>query len=200
MNLVLSLTEKTISELEESLLFFHREELRALLHGFGLSEKGKKLELVGRIIHFLKTGEEKILSSIPAISRAKKGENYPLHVETLMLKGAYKNDLAARLFFKRLIGESFHFTAFGIDWLEARWLEGCPPTYGEFALYWKEEDAKRKNNKVPPKQEWAYINFTQNYLLKNAKAEKVEIIHAWEQKRKEIIKRVTEILKKVREH
>ena len=103
-----------------------------------------------------------------------------LDKETLMLKGAYKNDLKTRLFFKQLIGEYFHFTAFGIDWLNDRWMEGKPPTYQEFAEMWHKEYEKRKKTPVPPKEEWAYINFVQNSLSISPTASQESINHAWE--------------------
>lgn len=143
--------------MKNSLNFLHCEELKEIALKLGLSEKGKKGELIARIMHFLQTGEKLTLPRFPTVSCAKRGVSYPLDPKTLMLKGAYKNDLKTRLFFKRLIGEHFHFTAFGIDWLERRWMEGNPPTYQEFAEMWQE----RKKMALPPKEEWAYINFLQ---------------------------------------
>ena len=63
-----------------------------------------------------------------------------------MLKGGYKNDLKTRIFFKSIIGDYFHFTAFGIDWLKEQWMKGEPPTYKKFADMWTKEYAYREAN------------------------------------------------------
>lgn len=115
--------------------------------------------------------------------KAKMGVEYPLTPHTLILKGSYKNDLKTRLFFKELIGNYFHFTAFGIDWLEARWLEGKPPTYQDFAEMWKTEYAKRKKLGTTPKEEWAYINFTQKFMNTHPDADRATLLKAWEAER-----------------
>lgn len=112
-----------------------------------------------------------------------------------MLRGVYKNDLKNRLFFKGLIGDHFHFTAFGIDWLNKRWMDGHPPTYREFALMWQEEYAQRKRSVVQPKKEWAYINFVQHYGAQHSNASRTRMMQAWALEREQHIKRIEQLLK-----
>lgn len=107
-----------------------------------LSTKGSKPQLIKKIFYFFETGKKLEEQKIPLISKIQKGAVPSLHPNSLMLHGAYKNDLKTRLFFKKIIGEHFHFTAFGIDWLKRRWLEGRPPTYQEFAEMWAFEFQK----------------------------------------------------------
>ena len=91
----------------------------------------------------------------------------------------------------------FHFTAFGIDWINQRWLVGNPPTYQEFAEMWQQEYSFRKQNKVAPKVEWAFINFTKEYLAKKPQATQTELHQAW-QKERVLQKRIVESeLKKI---
>ena len=152
--------------------------------------KGKKIDLINRIIHLLKTGEKINLAKYPASSMSKDQNNNVLSTNALMLKGAYKNDLKTRLFFKEIIGQHFHFTAFGIDWLESRWMAGNPPTYQEFADMWSKEYEVRKTYGSTPKEEWAYINFVKRYLNENPHASRNEILNGWElerEKHKEFI-------------
>ena len=181
--------------LKEALLFLHVAELRQLCMTQGVPSHGNKVTLIARIVHFISTGEIIKEPKIPTISKAKRGCDYPLEPSVLMLKGAYKNDLKTRLFFKQLIGEYFHFTAFGIDWLNERWLEGNPPTYQEFAIMWKAEYARRQKMGSTPKEEWAYINFTQNFIKVNPKASRVAIVESWEAERKRQIKIVNELIR-----
>ncbi len=165
-----------------SLLFLHVEELREIARRLSLADKGNKIALIMRIVHFLKTGQKLAIPKFPEKSCAKRGV-YPLNEDALMLKGAYKNDLKTRLFFKQMIGDHFHFTAFGIDWLNERWMEGNPPTYREFAKMWQEEFEKRQKTPAAPKEEWAYINFVQKFLLTSPAASRESIQHAWELER-----------------
>jgi len=142
------------------------------------------MELIQRIQIFIETGKlfEKV--PIPKNSKAKRKQLYPLEPDTLILFGNYKNDLKTRLFFKEMIGEYFHFTAFGIDWINDRWFNGNPPTYREFAKFWEAEYSRRKKEKPSPKQEWAYIIFVQNYLAQNPSAKREAIMQEWEKERR----------------
>ena len=169
--------------IKTSLLYLHVAELKDILLQFKLPIDGKKIALIQRIIHFFETGNVLHNPKIPEISKARPGMNYPLLSETLILKDAYKNDLVTRMFFKKLIGEYFHFTAFGIDWINERWFVGNPPTYKEFADMWQAEYARRKNSKASPKEEWAYINFTQKHIEANRNASHDEIVGAWNAER-----------------
>ena len=179
--------------LKESLNFLHVEELKNITDKFSLDNKGKKMEIIVRILHFLQTGERLVKPKFPDISCAKN-KTIPLAANSLMLKGAYKNDLKTRLFFKSLIGDYFHFTAFGIDWLNMSWMEGKPPTYQEFADMWKLEYQRRKENPVARKTEWAYINFVQAYYNKTPDAPREEVMKAWESERERHKGRVHKIL------
>jgi hypothetical protein len=133
---------------------------------------------------------------MPEISKAKKNQQYPLKPETLMLIGSYKNDAKTRAFFKQLIGPHFHFTSFGIDWINARWKAGNPPTYQEFADMWQYEYQKRKKQPVEPKKEWALINFMQCYAVEHPYASKEEAMKAWKIARAEKVAFVHRMLKK----
>lgn len=192
----LFITEYDLTTLKDSLLFCNMQELREISTSLGLNAKLTKLKLITTIVHFAATGEKLTEPKIPAISRAQRGKTYILAPESLMLKGAYKNDLATRLFFKKLIGEYFHFTAFGIDWLNERWLVGKPPSYQEFADFWAAEYQARKSFGSTPKEEWAHINFVQAFIQANPSAEKNEILSAWIHERLRNVKIARDILSK----
>jgi len=169
--------------LSESLKYLHVDELKFYCDRLELSIKGKKMILIDRIIHFIKTGEKIESPNYPRSSCVKKNSLKELKPDASILKGAYKNDLKTRLFFKSLVGEHFHFTAFGIDWLENRWMLGLPPTYQEFADMWQKEYTLRKENRSNPKEEWAYINFVKNYLILKPSSTLKEILKQWNMER-----------------
>lgn len=176
--------DKKVSDaVYESLHFLHVAELKGLCSRLDLSDKGTKARLIERIMIFLTQGSKQAEPLIPHISRAQKGKEYPLAPATLILKGSYKNDLKTRLFFKSIIGDYFHFTAFGIDWINERWFGGNPPTYQEFADMWSAEYELRAQNGSTPKKEWAYINFTQKFMAHFPNASRQELLDAWEAER-----------------
>ncbi len=173
----------SMEQLALSLHYLHVAELRLYCEKLSLTTTGNKRDLIERIVHFVKTGEKIGIPPYPEQSVSKKRACIPLHLDSLMLKGCYKNDLNTRLFFKNIIGQHFHFTAFGIDWLEQRWRDGAPPTYQEFSEMWVTEFERAKIDGRPPKQEWAYIRFVQNYLIENPNASRADIVNNWERER-----------------
>ncbi len=130
------LCDNDIKTLNECLLFLKMHELRKVCVMLSLPESGKKQELITRITFYMQTGIIRKLAQVPSASLAKNYPKQDLTPNALMLYGGYKNDLMNRNFFKNLIGPHFHYTAYGIDWLNDRWLEGNPPTYKEFADFW----------------------------------------------------------------
>lgn len=153
--------KQTIDYLHSLLLYFNMQELRDLAQNLNLSRAGLKLQLIQKIMSKLSGGQH-VLSSAPQYS-AKRQKEANLAPEKLILQAEYKNNLRIRLFFKDLIGEHFHFTVFGHDWLKARWAHNQPPTYQEFADFWQQEYALRKQGKrEKPKEEWAYLTYLAN--------------------------------------
>jgi hypothetical protein len=122
------LSAAEIKTLREMLPYMNLKELKEACQILALPASGQKGEIIQRIYSFCEKGIVLTPSKVPEVSIAKK---------TLILKGAYKNDAKTRAFLKSMIGEHFHFTAFGQDWIKERWLAGNPPTYKEFADYWK---------------------------------------------------------------
>lgn len=184
-------------KLTEALHYLNMSELRDTVQKLDLPIKGKKALLIAAIMYFIQTGKIKKRLEMPAASRAGKGSIHPIAVDVKMLYGAYKNDEQTRMFFKKIIGDYFHFTAFGIDWLQERWMGGNPPTYGEFAHFWKKEYVLRKNIKSPLKREWAYLSFIRAYTEKNPEATKTEVLSAWEKQRGEKVQEASKILSTV---
>ena len=183
--------------LSKALLFLHVDELKEITRDFELHERGKKIELITRIIHFLTTGEKINTPSFPATSCGKAIKNLHLTPQTKILKGQYKNDLKTRLFLKQLLGDHFHFTAFGIDWLNEQWMQGKPPTYQEFANMWQKTYDEQKTNPLPAKAEWAYINFIKNFLAAYPQADRDTVMHAWHTERLKQVAWINNFLSKI---
>lgn len=192
-----SISKSDLKLLNETIWFMKVAELRKCCAMLGIPDTGQKGKMVDRIISYAKTGVVKKNKIIPDISKSKGKPKQLLKPTSLMLHSEYKNDLKTRIFFKSLIGSHFHFTAFGIDWLNERWQDGNPPTYKEFADYWINETEKRKLKKPKPKKEWAYINFLQNYKKENPGSSKDDSIRDWKKLRLEKATMAIKIIKNI---
>ena len=190
-SLALIENKMTLENIKNSLLYFHVSELKNLCVKLKLQESGKKIILIKNILYFLETGKIQYKPKIPDVSKAKSGQKIALEKNQLILKGSYKNDLKTRNFFKEMIGNHFHFTAFGIDWIENLWLEGKPPTYLEFANMWKFEYEKRQKSGSSPKEEWMLIRFCQNYVKNHPSSSKQQMMESWKLERKKNLKIVS---------
>lgn len=191
------LSAKDLKTLSVALYYLHVSELKEICSKLKLPANGKKGEIIQRILTFLKVGKVIKTPQLPEISKAKKGKTYPLSPKTLILHGAYKNDLKTRKFMKKLVGSHFHFTAFGQDWIKEKWFRGDPPTYMEFAEFWQKEHLARKEKKAKPKEEWAYLTFIQRYLKKRPKGSKAKIAFEWEKERSAQKEKAEEVLMKI---
>lgn len=192
---LVALSEYELAILYEVLHYLKMEELRAICEFYTLATNGKKFDLIRRITTFIQGDEVVEAPAIPMISKAQKGRLYPIEPDAYMVCGAYKNDAKTRAFFKKIVGEHFHFTAYGLDWLNERWHSGNPPTYRQFAQFWQQEHEARKQRTAQPKKEWAYINFTQRYLKQFPDASRAMIAAAWKQEREKHVREVEKILK-----
>ncbi len=169
-------------------------ELKTVCMSLGLSKKGGKGDLIVRVIAFLKKGEKVETVPFPENSCFQPNVSYPLLPLTPILFGNYKNDLRTRRFLKSMIGPHFHFTASGQDWIKARWREGNPPTYAEFATFWKADFNKKQEGISELKPEWAYLTFVRDYIAAHPDAPKIEITNAWEKTRAAEAKKIFELL------
>lgn len=188
------ISQQEQAALQESLYYLHVAELKKICQELGIPDSGKKAPLIERILTFIATGMLTTKTEIPNASKAKKGVDYPLHSDTLVLHGAYKNDLKTRNFMKTLVGEHFYFTVFGHDWIKERWMQSNPPTYAEFAQFWQYAYQETKNKKNPLKQEWALLNFMRRYRDEFPEASNIEVMSIWKETRNEHVARVFKIL------
>lgn len=178
-----SLSESDLLALESSLYFLHVPELKEICSQLGISATGLKGKMVENILSFITSGTTTKEKIIPASSCAPKLSVRKLAPDELMLFGSYKCDTETRAYFKKYIGNHFHFTAFGHDWVKEQWAQGNPPIYAEFATFWEQEFRARKIKKAAPKKEWALITFVQKFCEAYPEASREEVIAAWKQMR-----------------
>jgi hypothetical protein len=181
-------------EIFPALLYLNMRELKTICVHFKIPTQGEKINLIGNIKIYLTNGKIAEIATIPAVSKAKPRTLYPLAPQTMILKGSFKNDLKTRIFLKKLIGNHFHYTAYGIDWIKNCWMQGTPPTYKQFATYWQSEHQARQISKAPMKEEWAYLNFLARYQKQHPAASKSQAIAAWKIERKVHVEKVENML------
>ena len=186
--------------LSDALHFAKMAQLQEMCALLSLADAGKKGELIERIMTFIHTGTILQSPRIPDRSRAKAHPEQPLQPNALMLYGSYKNDAKTRAFFKQLVGSHFHYTAFGVDWLNDRWMKGKPPTYQEFADYWSAETARRKKSPADPKQEWRYIRFLQEMNATHPDASSREIMDTWKKEQAKQAAYARRVIVSLRKH
>lgn len=177
-----------------SLLYLNMHELKNICIHFRLATKNEKMQLIENIQTYLSTGivpQEKVM---PAISKSQPKITYPLAPDTHILKGSFKNDLKTRIFLKSLIGNHFHYTAYGIDWIKNHWMQGTPPTYAQFAIYWQTEYESQTITKPTLKPEWAYLNFLDHYQKSHPNTSKSQAIMAWKIERELHVTKIKNIL------
>jgi hypothetical protein len=169
-------------------------ELKKLCLHFKIPSQDEKIKLIENIQLYLTTGKINTQKTIPEICKAQPKKNYTLAPQTLILKGSFKNDLKTRMFLKKIVGDHFHYTAYGIDWIKNHWEQGTPQTYSQFASYWQSEYIIRKNSKPALKPEWAYLNFLNQYKKNNPTSSKSQAIAAWKTEREIYVKKIKTIL------
>ncbi len=94
------LTDQEFTALKNSLTFFHVSELRDLAMKLSLADKGTKMALIMRILHFLHTGQKLAVPKFPENSCAKRGQSYPIHI--LVFEGLRDLGTQKMLFEKKL--------------------------------------------------------------------------------------------------
>jgi SAP domain-containing new25 len=145
-------------ELHEAIYYLRMDELRLACRQLRLQARGQKRELVQRILSAL--GGQAVTSVASLKRQARSHERQTYKNSARMMPGSYTNGAAARAFFKNAIGPHFHFTVYGMDWIQARWAVGEHPTFSQFVTYWNREYAARKAGKdFATKPELARVRF-----------------------------------------
>lgn len=189
MSLLAGYSQQKQEALFKDMYYLSMTELRSLCEYLQLPKKGKKAHLVLVLQTYLLSGSILVEEPLPTVSCGSGMANLSAH--GLILSGSYKNDQKTREFMKSLVGEHFHFTAWGQDWIKERWQKGKPPTFQEFGDAWQANYHESKQQKRSPKKEWAFLCFVQS---KYPLASKSEILAAWKQIRREKADQVISII------
>jgi len=177
-----------------TLSYFTLEELNEVCKTHKLSLTGSKQELINRITHFATSLQKTSFKRLPEASLAKKGRSYPLHKETLILKGSYKTNAATRKFMEKLSGARFNFSAASQEWIASLWRKGTPPTYNDLALYWRQEETRKAHANKQKDYNWAYESFMKSFRAKHPEADEQACENAWQKLRDKMKKKALDLL------
>ncbi|MEO0335653.1 MAG: hypothetical protein AAF202_04635 [Pseudomonadota bacterium] len=176
----------------ESIYYLKVDELKTISGELGATKKGAKADLIHAILLHLG------ISAAVKKPQSKKFAKYqgPLKPEKYILPGHYTNGAASREKLRRLIGEHFSFTTFGMDWIKAQWAESSYPTFQQFAKFWQAEFNRRQ---AGGSFQSAMTNARVRFFRENKGLSKSQLEKGWEKERKRHKSRILELLNDVLE-
>ncbi|NRA69161.1 MAG: hypothetical protein HRU19_32120 [Pseudobacteriovorax sp.] len=185
-----TLSKKRWDQLVDGIYYLKVDELVQIASHLGLHVHGRKQQLIDGILRFYQLGT---VPKPPAPKPNKKAQP-AANPEVYIIQGTYTNGPASRKKLKKIIGDHFHFTTYGMDWIRDRWAEGHSPTWEEFARFWQSEYQRRKDGgEFSSKQTNARVRFFREQ--KGQGLTKEELNAAWEERRQNKLNLVCSILK-----
>lgn len=169
---------KEISTEEFQNYYWLKEELQAFCREQEMSATGSKIELAGRIAHFLATGERKKPQRRKQPAAKKAILESPLSLDTV-ITADHRCSQQVRAFFTSIIPK-FHFSTY----IQQFFRENVGKTYQDVVTAWYEETERKKDpsykkNKLAPQFE--YNQFTRDYFAdpQNKGKSREDAILAW---------------------
>jgi hypothetical protein len=169
-----------LSAIDFKNFYWLKEELTAFCRSEGISTKGGKLELSGRIITYLQTGEvvqpEKDKASTSKFDWGKAS----LDVDTRITDN-YKNTENVRAFMTKKIGSHFRFNTEFMEWTK----QHPGKTMSDAISEWKRiyDLKKDKNYKTEIAPQFEYNTHIRSFLADNPGKTLKDAINSWKLKR-----------------
>ena len=145
--------------------YWYLDELVEFCRSHGLSTRGPKLDLVGRIESFLDTGTVEAAPPRRRTGRTPPPREGPLTLSTPVTE-RFQCDAETRAFFKSVIGDHFHFTAHLPRFRREALKDGRSLTYGDLVQEWLDDRERRKDPDYEPyiAPTWEYNRFVRDYM------------------------------------
>ncbi|MCK5475273.1 MAG: cytoplasmic protein [Candidatus Pacebacteria bacterium] len=156
--------------------YWMKEELVSFCREIGISCSGGKIEITGRIVEYLKTGkiENKKRKIKKCIQRMPKNIND-------IIPDNYSSSQLFREYFRSIIGQHFHFTAYMATYMKDR----PEITFKEYADEWQAEYERRKNKNYHSKimKSCEYNQYTRDFFKDNPNKTRADAIKYWKIKK-----------------
>lgn len=155
--------------------YWLKQELIEFCRKNQLLMTGSKNELTERISHFLKTGKQN--NHVSKQSSNGLDSDNDLTFDTPVIN--YKNDAKTGQFFKKHIGQHFHFNAYLRQFAKERPLEKL--TYGDLIKGWIVAESLKKdpNYKTTIDKQFQYNQFIRDFFTHEKGKTQLEAINAW---------------------
>lgn len=155
--------------------YWLKQELIKFCRNNKLSTTGSKIELTERIYQFLKTGCKK--DQITKSAKKTLDSINRLTLDTPVIN--YKNDAITRQFFKKHIGNHFHFNSYLRKFTNKSLIEKL--TYGDLIKGWIAEEARKKSPdyKANIDKQFQYNQFIQDFFINEKNKTLQDAIKAW---------------------
>ncbi|KXY27558.1 cytoplasmic protein [Bacillus cereus] len=168
---------KSISLEDFQNFYWLKAELQTFCREHGLSASGSKIEISGRISHYLTTGKVLKNSSHQKVSKASLSYK-ELSLQTIITNN-HRCSEDVRSFFKEKIGANFRFTVA----LQKFFKENVGKTYEDAITFWYEENERKKDPtyKTTISAQFEYNRFTRDFFEdpNNKGKSKADAIAAW---------------------
>lgn len=168
---------KSISLEDFQNYYWLKAELQIFCREYDLPASGSKIEVSGRISHYLTTGKVLKNSSHQKVSKASLS-NKDLSLQTIITEN-HRCSEDVRAFFKEKIGENFRFTVA----LQKFFKENIGKTYEDAITFWYEENERKKDPtyKTTIGTQFEYNRFTRDFFEdpNNKGKSKADVIAAW---------------------
>ncbi|MCC2625974.1 MAG: cytoplasmic protein [Burkholderiales bacterium] len=155
--------------------YWLKQELLKFCRDNKLSTTGSKIELTKRIYNFLETGSRDTQTK-KSVKKTLDSIN-GLTLDTRVIN--YKNDAITRQFFKKHIGNHFHFNSYLRKFTNKNFIDKL--TYGDLIKGWIAEEARKKssNYKANIDKQFQYNQFIQDFFINEKNKTLQDAIKAW---------------------
>ncbi len=177
---------------EFKLCYWMKDDLVKLARRIDLQTCGSKKEIFDRIAKYIETGG----TTIQIKNKIKVPNKNPKKITLkTKLKEGWKCNKITRDFFKKHIGQQFHFTYHLNNYAK----NNPNKTYDDLIKFWKKQQKNpEKYKKIYEKTgEFEYNNFVKKYFQKYPNADMKEIIKKWKEHKKARNKNCMKVIKSI---
>ena len=157
--------------------YWLKQELIDFCKKHKIYTSGAKADLTKRIKSFLEKGI--VENVVKNKSYKNRDSDKDIRLDTKVIN--YKNDLKTRFFFKKHIGNHFHFTAHLMKFIKNKHETGKEITYEDLIKEWKDEYKRKQNPDYKTKigKTFEYNQFIRDFFTNNKGKKLSDAIRAW---------------------
>ncbi len=160
--------------------YWIQEELVSFCRKIGINCSGGKIEIANRIVKYLKTGKIEKKNTNKNRGTKKGIQRIPKNINEV-IPDNYSSSQLFKKYFKSIIGQHFHFTAY-----MAKYMKDRPEiTFKRYINEWQAEYKRRKDKNYHPKimRSCEYNQYIRDFFKDNPKRTRVDAIKYWKIKK-----------------